>query len=267
MIIQDADEFGLSQLYQLRGRVGRSNRTAYAFLMYRRNKMLKEVAEKRLRAIKEFTELGSGIRIAMRDLEIRGAGNLLGKSQHGQMEAVGYDLYCKMLNEAVRRLKGEELPEQFETAMDVELDAYIPDTYIGNEFQKLDIYKRIASLESDEEAEDMTEELIDRYGDLPHQVENLLYIAGLRRKAHKVFATNVTAKGDTIKVPLYEKAQLSVEKIPLLVQRYNTTLRFQMEPPLFTFSRRPGDRESILKKLETLLSDLESLVEENTEKS
>ena len=267
MIIHDADEFGLAQLYQLRGRVGRSNRTAYAFLMYRRNKMLKEVAEKRLRAIKEFTELGSGIRIAMRDLEIRGAGTLLGKSQHGQMEAVGYDLYCKMLNEAVKKLKGEVLPEQFETSMDVELDAYIPDSYIRNEFQKLDIYKRIAGLGSDEEQEDMTEELIDRYGDIPRQVENLLRIADLRRKGHRVFATNVVAKGDTVKIPLYEKAQISAEKIPELVQTYNGTLRFQMEPPMFLFTRRANDKESILKKLEKLLSDMEMLRQVDTEKS
>lgn len=267
MIIHDADQFGLAQLYQLRGRVGRSNRTAYAFLMYRRNKMLKEVAEKRLRAIREFTELGSGIKIAMRDLEIRGAGNILGKSQHGQMEAVGYDLYCKMLNEAVKKLKGEAVPESFETSMDVELDAYIPDSYIRNEFQKLDIYKRIASLESEEEQADMTEELIDRFGDMPRQVENLLKIADLKTKGHQVFATNVVAKGDTIKVPLYEKAGIAPEKIPQLLKEYNGTLRFQMEPPMFTFIRRPNDKESLVKKLEQLLKDMTRLLPETEEAS
>ncbi len=144
MVIHDADNMGLSQLYQLRGRVGRSNRTSYAFLMYRRDKMLKEVAEKRLSAIKEFTELGSGFKIAMRDLEIRGAGNLLGAQQHGHMEAVGYDLYCKMLNEAVKTLKGEVPKEQFDTSIELDVDAFIPPSYIPNEFQKLDVYKRIA---------------------------------------------------------------------------------------------------------------------------
>ncbi|MBO5474644.1 MAG: transcription-repair coupling factor, partial [Lachnospiraceae bacterium] len=144
MIIHDSDQMGLSQLYQLRGRVGRSNRTAYAFLMYKRNKMLKEVAEKRLEAIKEFTDLGSGFKIAMRDLEIRGAGTLLGRSQHGHMQAVGYDLYCKMLNEAVKTLKGIPTIEDFNTTVDLEADAYIPPSYIVNEVQKLDIYKRIA---------------------------------------------------------------------------------------------------------------------------
>ncbi|HIT90890.1 MAG TPA: transcription-repair coupling factor, partial [Candidatus Merdenecus merdavium] len=140
MIIHDADNLGLSQLYQLRGRVGRSNRTAYAFLMYKRNKMLKEVAEKRLHAIREFTELGSGFKIAMRDLEIRGAGNLLGAQQHGHMEAVGYDLYCKMLNEAVKDLKGMDIAKPYETTIDLDIDAFIPERYIRSEFQKLDIY-------------------------------------------------------------------------------------------------------------------------------
>ena len=155
MIIHDADNLGLAQLYQLRGRVGRSNRTAYAFLMYKRNKLLKEVAEKRLSAIREFTELGSGFKIAMRDLEIRGAGNLLGAQQHGHMEAVGYDLYCKMLNEAVKTLKGEPPREEYETTIDIDLDAFIPPDYIPNESQKLDIYKRIAGIETEEESEEM----------------------------------------------------------------------------------------------------------------
>ena len=141
MIIHDSDQMGLSQLYQLRGRVGRSNRTSYAFLMYRRNKMLKEVAEKRLHAIREFTEMGSGFKIAMRDLEIRGAGNLLGAEQSGHMESVGYDLYCKMLAEAVQEAKGIAPAEAFETTIDLNVSAYIPDSYISNEALKLDTYK------------------------------------------------------------------------------------------------------------------------------
>ena len=140
MIIHDADQLGLSQMYQLRGRVGRSNRMAYAFLLYKRDKLLREVAEKRLSAIREFTDLGSGFKIAMRDLEIRGAGNLLGAEQHGHMEAVGYDLYCKMLNEAVKQLKGEIEEEPYTTTVDLNVDAFIPVSYIPNEYQKLDIY-------------------------------------------------------------------------------------------------------------------------------
>lgn len=147
---------------------------AYAFLLYQRDKLLKEVAEKRLSAIREFTDLGSGIKIAMRDLEIRGAGNLLGEAQSGHMEAVGYDLYCKMLNEAVRQLKGGPEAETFTTLIDLNVDAYIPEYYIKNEYQKLDIYKRIAAIESEEELEDMTEELIDRFGDIPKKCSSFL---------------------------------------------------------------------------------------------
>lgn len=146
MIIENADQFGLSQLYQLRGRVGRSTRTSYAFLMYKRDKMISEVAEKRLSAIKEFSDLGSGFKIAMKDLEIRGAGNVLGKSQHGHMAAVGYDLYCKMLNQAVNNLKGIKNEYSFETTVDLEVDAYIPASYIKSEYQKLDIYKGLQHL-------------------------------------------------------------------------------------------------------------------------
>ena len=168
MIIHDSDRYGLSQLYQLRGRVGRSNRTAYAFLMYRRNSILKEEAEKRLKAIREFTDLGSGFKIAMRDLEIRGAGNLLGAEQSGHMESVGYDLYCKMLNEAVLTMKGEQQEvDTFTTSIDLSIDAYIPETYIKSESEKLSWYKRIATIETQEESEDMIEEMTDRYGDTP----------------------------------------------------------------------------------------------------
>jgi len=148
MIIHDSDNLGLSQLYQLRGRVGRSNRNAYAFLMYKRDKMLKEIAKKRLAAIKEYTDLGSGFKIAMRDLEIRGAGNLLGAQQSGHMEAVGYDLYCKMLSEAVKEAKGIHTMEDFETTIDLNVSAYLPDSYISNEALKLDTYKRIAAIEN-----------------------------------------------------------------------------------------------------------------------
>lgn len=163
IIIHDADQLGLSQLYQLRGRVGRSNRSAYAFLMYKRDKMLKEVAEKRLAAIKEFTDLGSGFKIAMRDLEIRGAGNLLGQEQHGHMAAVGYDLYCKMLGEAVKKEKGGMVEEHFDTTIDLDIDAYLPETYVVSEEQRLDLYKRIALIDSEEGRDEMLDELIDRF--------------------------------------------------------------------------------------------------------
>lgn len=238
MIIDDADRMGLSQLYQLRGRVGRSNRTAYAFLMYKRDKMLKEIAEKRLQAIKEFTELGSGFKIAMRDLEIRGAGNLLGAKQHGHMEAVGYDLYCKMLNEAVKELKGEKINEnEFETAVDIDLSAYIPATYIKSEFQKLDMYKRIADIENEEEFLDMQDELLDRFGELPSCVNNLLNIAYIKAIAHKAEIIHVLHRGYEVKFFLYQQAGISIQKIPRLLEEMQGMLSFVHEGnPYFLFN-------------------------------
>lgn len=256
MIIHDADNMGLSQLYQLRGRVGRSNRTAYAFLMYKRDKMLKEVAEKRLAAIKEYTELGSGFKIAMRDLEIRGAGSLLGERQHGHMEAVGYDLYCKMLNEAVKEAKGIAVEESFDTSIDIVIDAYIPMGYIPNELQKLDIYKRIADIETQEETEEMTEELIDRFGDPPKSVENLLYIAKIKSMAHRLYFTEVAQKGESVRFTLYEKARIDVAKIPELVAAYGQKVTFTADPknPYFTYHLKKNSRDKNV--------DIKSVVEQ-----
>ena len=261
MIIQDADRFGLSQLYQLRGRVGRSNRMAYAFLLYRRDKLLKEVAEKRLSAIRQFTELGSGIKIAMRDLEIRGAGNLLGEAQSGHMEAVGYDMYCKMLNEAVLELKGETHEESFSTVIDLNIDAYIPESYIRNEYQKLDIYKRIAAIENEEELDDMTEELIDRFGDIPKKVQQLLHIAALKSLAHSAYVTAVEQKGETIRFTLYERAKIDPRKIPALLQEYGRDLVFRTEePPYFLYQKKGrSGRETAENVLDTVKRVLEGI--------
>ena len=264
MIIQDADRFGLSQLYQLRGRVGRSNRRAYAFLLYQRDKLLKEVAEKRLSAIREFTDLGSGIKIAMRDLEIRGAGNLLGEAQSGHMEAVGYDLYCKMLNEAVRQLKGGPEAETFTTLIDLNVDAYIPEYYIKNEYQKLDIYKRIAAIESEEELEDMTEELIDRFGDIPKKVQQLLVIASLKSLAHSVYVTAIEQKGEEIRFTMYEKAKIDPSGIPKFLDSYKNDLIFRAEePPYFLYCRKGRNKksntENVLDTVRRILEDLKKL--------
>ena len=229
MIIHDSDRYGLSQLYQLRGRIGRSNRTAYAFLMYRKNVMLKETAEKRLAAIREYTDLGSGFKIAMRDLELRGAGNLLGAQQHGHMNAVGYDLYCKMLNEAVKEAKGIHTMEDFETSVDLNVDAYIPDSYISNEFQKLDIYKRIAGIETQQDYDDMLEELLDRFGEPGKAVLNLLAIAKLKAIAHQGYVTEIKQTGKTVRFILYEKARLNTEGFPALMQKYRRGLQFKNE--------------------------------------
>lgn len=232
MIIEDADKFGLSQLYQLRGRVGRSNRTAYAFLLYRRDRMLTEVAEKRLSAIREFSDFGSGFKIAMKDLEIRGAGNVLGKSQHGHMAAVGYDLYCKMLNEAVNDLKGIKNEYSFETNVDLSVDAYIPSTYIKSEYQKLDIYKRIAAIESEEELSDMKDELVDRYGSLSTPAVNLLNIALIKSMAHKIGIMEM--KGTIEDGPsgcyktvmkVYPKAEINTEAISDFIDSFGGAMK------------------------------------------
>ena len=266
MIIHDADNMGLSQLYQLRGRVGRSNRTAYAFLMYRRNKMLKEVAEKRLAAMKEYSELGSGFKIAMRDLEIRGAGNLLGAEQSGHMEAVGYDLYCKMLNEAVKEAKGVDVEDRFETSVDINTNAYIPPTYISNELQKLDIYKRIAGIETEEEAEEMLEELIDRFGEPPKSVQNLLTIARLKFLAHSLYMKEVSQKGNDLKLIMYEKAKIDPMRIPEVVQSNAPFLTFvaDSQNPYFVYQLNGNSREKgkdIIDILKNLLEHMSVLVQ------
>jgi transcription-repair coupling factor (superfamily II helicase) len=259
MIIHDSDRYGLSQLYQLRGRIGRSNRTAYAFLMYRRNVMLKETAEKRLAAIREFTDLGSGFKIAMRDLELRGAGNLLGAQQHGHMNAVGYDLYCKMLNEAVKEAKGIHTMEDFETTIDLTMDAFIPDSYISNEFQKLDIYKRIAGIESQQDYDDMLEELLDRFGEMPKAVLNLLAIAKLKAMAHKGYVTEIKQFGKDMQITLYEKARLDPSGIPVLMQKYKRGLTFKPgQEPKFLLTIN----HNMIAELENFAGELLKLVEE-----
>lgn len=261
MIIHDADRMGLSQLYQLRGRVGRSNRTSYAFLMYKRDKLLREEAEKRLQAIREFTELGSGIKIAMRDLEIRGAGNVLGAEQHGHMEAVGYDLYCKMLNQAVLALKGEAPEEDsYETSVECDIDAYIPGSYIKNEYQKLDIYKRISAIETEDEYMDMQDELMDRFGDIPRSVDNLLMIAGLRALAHRAYVTEVIINRQEVRFAMYQKARLQVEKIPELVRGYKGDLKLVPgEVPSFHYVDRRNKNQDSLAMVEKAKEILKGL--------
>ncbi len=268
MIIHDSDNLGLSQLYQLRGRVGRSNRTAYAFLMYRRDKMLKEVAEKRLSAIREFTDLGSGFKIAMRDLEIRGAGNLLGVRQHGHMEAVGYDLYCKMLNEAVQGLKGGKVAQDFATVIDLDVDAFIPPTYIVNEVQKLDIYKRIAGIENGKERDDMRDELLDRFGEIPKSVDNLLRIALIRVAAHKLYMTDVKGKNEKITFLFRPDAEVNPAKIPVILRKYGPSLTFTAYgKPSFAYKyKKTGlmekDAEFLMAWTEDFLKDAEVFLED-----
>ena len=220
LIVYDADKMGLSQLYQLRGRVGRSNRIAYAYFTYQRDKVLTEVAEKRLQAIKEFTELGSGFKIAMRDLSIRGAGNLLGAEQHGFIDSVGFDLYSQMLKEAIEERKGikkEEQPQNVE--IELQVDAYIPSSYIGDEYQKIEIYKRFRALETDEEMKDLQDELIDRFGDYPKEVNLLFAIARMKQLAKEVRIESIKEKNREFVLLFSEKANeiLDLSKLYTLI--------------------------------------------------
>lgn len=220
---------------------------------------MKETAEKRLSAIREFTDLGSGFKIAMRDLELRGAGNLLGAQQHGHMQAVGYDLYCKMLNEAVKEAKGITVMEDFETTIDLSMDAFIPNSYIANEFQKLDIYKRIAGIENQEEYEDMLEELLDRFGEPPKAVMNLLAIATLKAAAHRAYLREIKQRGAQVKLTLHEEAKIDAAGIPILLKEYGRRLQFRAEEkPYFLFDLN-GEGilgvQNLVERLEQLAKD------------
>ena len=213
IIIRESDKMGLSQLYQLRGRVGRTGRTAYAFLMYRRDRILR----------------GSGFKIAMRDLEIRGAGSMLGRAQHGHMQAVGYDLYCKLLNTAVKQAKGEPVKEERTVRVGLSVDAFLPESYIINEEQKLEIYKKIAAIESTEDYDDVREELKDRFGDIPAPAGNLLRIALIRSVAARIGTTEIAGTPGTIRFYMDPKARVHAENIPSLLRNYRKNLAFSMK--------------------------------------
>lgn len=264
MIVHDADRFGLSQLYQLRGRIGRADRTAYAFLMYQRNKLLKEEAEKRLSAIREFTDLGSGIKIAMRDLEIRGAGNLLGAQQSGHMDDVGYDLYCKMLTEAVNEEKGIEETSSFDTVIDINVNAYIPDTYIANERQRLEVYKKIGTVENENDRDDMLEELIDRFGTPGENVQNLLTVSLLKAQAHRLYITEIKQIADELKLTFYEEAKINTEGIPKLVEKYGGRLKLYTKDSVYFIYSMPvinRKKPQALEELKSLIGDFSKYLE------
>jgi transcription-repair coupling factor (superfamily II helicase) len=251
IIIHDADKMGLSQLYQLRGRVGRSNRIAYGYFTYETNKVLSEVAEKRLRAIKEFTEFGSGFKIAMRDLEIRGAGNLLGVEQHGQIEAIGYDLYVKFLSEAIRRLKGEEVEESIDTTVDIKVDGYIKARYIEDEEQKIEVYKKIASIANMDDYRELLDELIDRFGDLPKEVENLMDISYIRYLGSRNNIKSMTQLNKEVRLEFNDTDKISVELLHYLSTEYGKRLSFNLsQEPSFNYKIRSN-----------VLDELKSLVE------
>lgn len=262
MIIHDAENFGLSQLYQLRGRVGRSDRTAYAFLMYKRDKMLKETAEKRLKAIREFTDLGSGFKIAMRDLEIRGAGNLLGADQSGHMEAVGYDLYCKMLNDAILRQKGELTKEDFNTSIELPIDAFIPAAYVKNEMVKLELYKRISGVWTKEDYEDMLDELTDRFGEPPLTVMNLLTIARIKAMAHDAFIATISYKNKQVHIEMAPEVKVKIENLESFITKYLNNIRVVAGANSgFVVDLEKKSLKKFVGELEEIITDINQLIE------
>ena len=265
IIVHDAERYGLSQLYQLRGRVGRSGRQAYAFIMYRKNRVPNEDAQKRLEAIRQFTELGSGIKIAMEDLEIRGAGALLGNAQSGHMTLVGYDLYCKMLSEAVKKAKGgEDREEEFDTLLDIRVNAYIPDTYISNESLKLETYKRISLLSSREDGELFSEELTDRYGDPPEVVESLIKVSVLRNTARGLYFSEIKGNNMELKFTFAPFARVKGENIPALIAKMGGSMRYLQGPPpgLLWRERDPkkAGKTPVTDILESLLEEIKELL-------
>jgi transcription-repair coupling factor (superfamily II helicase) len=229
LIIDNADYLGLAQLYQLRGRVGRTNRVAYAYFTHCKDKILSEDAEKRLSAIKEFTELGSGIKIAMRDLEIRGAGNLLGPEQHGFIASVGFELYCKLLEEAISELKGkgEEKPALPDPVLDLQVNAYIDDSYVADPAQKVGLYQKIIALDTLEDCDDLEEEIQDRFGDLPDAVSNLVQIARIKILARLVGISSISVRGTKFQLKFLEGLGIDANKYALLHTKYRGKITYR----------------------------------------
>ena len=248
MIVCDADRFGLSQLYQLRGRVGRSNRLAYAYLTVNPNKVLTETADKRLAAIKEFTEFGAGFRVAMRDLEIRGAGNLLGSEQSGFMASVGYDLYVKMIEDTVREMRGDVSMGDIETRVDVKVDAYLPKEYVSNDLLRVEMYKKIATIRSQDTRDDLIEELIDRFGDPNRPVMNLIEIASLKSLCSKIGVDYVSTKGDELWMRFSIAADIDLMRVLIAMKKHPECLRMQGgNPPTLVYFKRGKAPEELLR--------------------
>ena len=257
IIIENADKMGLSQLYQLRGRVGRSTRSAYCYLTYKRDGLLSETAEKRLSAIREFTEFGSGFKIAMRDLEIRGAGDILGREQHGHIDSVGYDMYCRILAESVKEVQGLSSGEELTTTVDIKVDAFIPERYIKSNNVRIDTYKRIAAVENEDDASEITDELIDRFGDLPRAAQNLLEIALIKSLAHNISICDVSQKGGFV-VFEFADGGLLPEFVQFIVENYpkNIVIGALSKP---TIRYKIEDNKKPLANIKFLLQQLNEL--------
>lgn len=261
MIIYDADKLGLAQLYQLRGRVGRSNRVAYCYLTFQKDRVLTEVAEKRLSAIREFTELGSGLKIALRDLEIRGAGNILGPEQHGFMAAVGFDLYCQLLENSVRTLKGEQkAPKKPEIRVELSVNAYIPSAYVPDQEQKIELYQKISQAEDTGDLEDIKEEMRDRYGPVPPPVENLLKVARLKQLALEVGMESLSEEGGTVRLAFAAQRRFDSDRLWKLARASDGRIRVSFGRGIvFKVVRRGMKEGAFLTFLLELLGDIKVL--------
>lgn len=260
IIVENADRMGLAQLYQIRGRVGRSDRQAYAYITYKRDKLLSEVADKRLKAIKEFTEFGSGFKIAMRDLEIRGAGSLLGEIQSGHLEQVGYETYCKLLDEVVKEMQGIEIEEDIDVQIELNVTSYIPETYISDPGQKIEIYQNIALCRNEEDIQNVIDEIIDRFGNMPKELENLIEIARIKYLAKELYITKIASKNtNTSKESIvftFEPNKFNVDVVEI-VKQYGTKIKVSPGvKPMITLELGTADEREILKQTTEFLKKL-----------
>ncbi len=263
LIVHNADCFGLSQLYQLRGRIGRGSRLAYAYFTYEQDKILSEVAFKRLSAIKQFTQFGAGFRIAMRDLEIRGAGDILGAEQHGHMQAVGYEMYCRLINSAIKQAKGEKDIPTVETTMEVGIDAFIPSKYIAREETRMQMYKRIASIDNIDDYRDVQDEFIDRFGDMPIPVQNLLEISLYKAKAAKMSIVKVTAKRGEAGLIITKNTNIDPIKLIDMISKLNNASVNLADETILTFKKRDEEPENMFKLIKSTIDSLSSICIEN----
>jgi len=255
IIVENADRMGLAQLYQIRGRVGRSDRQGYAYITYKKDKLLSEVADKRLKAIKEFTEFGSGFKIAMRDLEIRGAGSLLGEVQHGHLEQVGYDTYCNLLDEVVKEIQGEKVVQEIDVQIDLDVTSYIPDEYISDSSQKIEIYQDIALCKNEEDIQNIVDEMIDRFGNMPEQIENLLDIARIKNLCKKIGINKVQGRRNFV-LFIFETQELNIN-INELAKKYRNRIKFtQGIKPQITLALEDSSEKGTLKEVMKFLKGL-----------
>ena len=257
IIIENADRMGLAQLYQIRGRVGRSERQAYAYITYKKDKMLAEAADKRLKAIKEFTEFGSGFKIAMRDLEIRGAGSLLGEIQSGHLEQVGYETYCNLLDEVVKEIQGAKIEEEIDMQIDLNVTSYIPDEYISDSSQKIEIYQNIALCKNEENIQDVVDEIIDRFGNMPEELENLLDIARIKYMSKPYYITKIASKKNSI-LFAFEESKFKEIDILKILDTYKTKIKFQPgAKPMITLQIKDNNEKTILEETKKFIKSLE----------